>query len=154
MEKSESQKDQVYTTMINRITVLLILILVIAAFITMFMFGKITERERIAEYNDRLKELCEWIDGYEIVYAEYDYEINPPITYTWTLTRLNNGIEETITVEDGTFKNRHNSTCPIDRHTRVSPDNKYHIVEDNGMLVVYRPNDYYDTVSKSKYSSK
>jgi hypothetical protein len=154
MDKSKEQKCQMYTKIDDRIAVFLLLILLIAVFITVFMLGKASEQERVVEYNARLEKLCEWIDGYEIVNVEDDYEVNPSLTFIWTLTRLNNGIEETITVEDDAFKTL-KGTCPIDSNVRVSPDNKYHIVEADNKLVIYRPsNDYYDTLSKSKYSSK
>lgn len=150
MDKSKEQKRQMYTIMGNILEVTALLIMVVLWLITL----KASEKELVLEYNARLEELCKWIDGYEIVNAEYDYECNPSIRkYTWTLTRLNNGNKETITVEAGTYRH-YSSLCPIYKITRVSPDNKYHIVEDDGKLVVYRPNDYYDTVSKAKYSSK
>ena len=153
MKDTESQNSKMNTTIVDRIAVYIILILIIALFITVFNIGKLVERDRADKYNAKLEELCKWIDGYEIVNAKYDYECNPSLKYTWTLTRINNGNKETITVEAGTARG-YSNTCPIYKITRVSPDNKYHIVEDDGKLVVYCPNDYYNTVSKSKYSSK
>lgn len=151
MKNTESQNSKMNTTIVDRILPFIVLIITIVVII----FGcKASERERIIKYNDKLEELCKWIDGYEIVNVDLDYEFNHPLTFTWTLTRLNNGIEETINVEDDAFKSL-KETCPIDSYVRVSPDNKYHIVEDDNKLVIYRPSDdYYNTVSKSKYSSK
>lgn len=155
MNESKSQKHKMYTMIVNGIIEITIALIVLTIFICTLIFGsRSVEKERMTEYNARLEELCEWIDGYEIVNVELDYQFNSLLTFTWTFTRLNNGIEETITVEDDAFKSL-KGTCPIDSHVRVSPDSKYHIVEDDNKLVIYRPsNDYYDTVSKSKYSSK
>jgi hypothetical protein len=149
MDKSKEQKRQLYV-LTEILTFLIVLTIVIAAFI----FGcNVMEEKRVVKYNARLEELCEWIDGYEIVNVE-----NKPYTLSsskdiWTITRLNKGKEETITVEESLIERMYFNTSPI-YGFRVSPDNKYHIIEDNGKLMVYRPNYYYDTVSKSKYSSK
>ena len=136
----------------NEMIKLIALIIWIALFTVAFIFGcRVLERKRIPVYNARLEELCEWIDGYEIVNAEY----NPSLSmYSWTITKLNNGKEETITIEEAPFERICFNTCPISSFIRISADNKYHIMEDNDKLVIYYPNDYYNTVSESKYSSK
>ncbi len=149
--------EKVKTRNINKTTNSIAVIIWVALFTVAFIFGSyVLEKKRVIEYNAKLEELCEWIDGYEIVNANAGYvnEHNTSLTYTWTITRLNNGKEETITIKEGPFKRTLFSTCPIYGISRVSPDSKYHIVEDNGRLVIYRPNSYYDTVSGSKYSSK
>ncbi len=134
------------TAIVYRVLPFVVIIIMTIA-VTIFGYRAV-EKKRIAEYNARLNELGQWINGYEIVNAE------SPSSETWIITRLNNGKEETITVEENEFKSL-KETCPIDSYVRVSPDNKYHIVEDDNKLVIYSPsNDYYDTLNRSKYSSK
>ncbi len=154
MNKSESQNHQMYATIMHGMIRFTAFLTIIAIFTVAFLFGcKALEKKRITEYNARLEELCEWIDGYEIVNVENNVSVSSS-TSSWTITKLNNGEEETITVEEDMFKRACFNTCPISSLTRVSPDNKYHIVEDNNRLVIYRPNGYYNTVNKSAHSSK